>query len=408
MPRRKKAGNEARMGEENAAPKADIDQKIKKFEYDLVQTSLFPEYSDGEASVSEAVKKEKEKKKKAEKLAAAEGMLDEILGDDKKGWVNVYRLLKAVQDYQLYTATDCSSFSAWLRKYAKRCNVSTQTLWRYQKCGRYFEELEKAAKKKGKQLDIDPAKLSSSGMALIARLARNDPQKGARLAKDLVDGRLPQSQLSQMWRAQRAEMESRGEKAVMANGYEAKKFASSCSEPADKEDKIKAADIVRALQDATWLPGRVDPKDRPPYVREQYLCLTEFPVRAQTTTRHLDALIVENCTVESEDANFRLWLHGIEIKVSEGDLKSDKKMEEYAEFVDRMWIAISDDSPELWTAAEERIRENPGWGLLMIDHDGTINVIIPADGEAMKATDDRAGVFRETTLMTVIHKLHLT
>ena len=83
-------------------------------------------------------------------------------------------------------------------------------------------------------------------------------------------------------------------------------------------------------------------------------------------------------------------------------------MEEYAEFVDRMWIAISDDSPELWTAAEERIRENPGWGLLMIDHDGTINVIIPADGEAMKATDDRAGVFRETTLMTVIHKLHLT
>ena len=133
MPRRKKAGNEARMGEENAAPKADIDQKIKKFEYDLVQTSLFPEYSDGEASVSEAVKKEKEKKKKAEKLAAAEGMLDEILGDDKKGWVNVYRLLKAVQDYQLYTATDCSSFSAWLRKYAKRCNVSTQTLWRYQK-----------------------------------------------------------------------------------------------------------------------------------------------------------------------------------------------------------------------------------------------------------------------------------
>ena len=94
MPRRKKAGNQARMGEENAAPQADIDQKIKKFEYDLVQTSLFPEYGDGEASVSEAVKKEKEKKKKAEKLAAAEGMLDEILGDDKKGWVNVYRLLK--------------------------------------------------------------------------------------------------------------------------------------------------------------------------------------------------------------------------------------------------------------------------------------------------------------------------
>ena len=63
MPRRKKAGNQAHMGEENAL-QANIDQKIKRFEYDLVQTSLFPEYGDGEASVSEAVKKEKEKKEK--------------------------------------------------------------------------------------------------------------------------------------------------------------------------------------------------------------------------------------------------------------------------------------------------------------------------------------------------------
>lgn len=407
MARRKKAGNQTRMGEENA-PQADISQKIKNFEYELVQTSLFPEYGDGEASISEAVKKEKEKKKKAEKLAAAEGMLDELLGDDKKGWVNVYRLLKSVQDYKLYTAAECSSFSAWLRKYAKRCKVSTQTLWRYQKCGRYFEELEKAAKKKGNQLDIDPAKLSSSGVALIARLARDNPQKGARLAKDLVDGRLPQSKLSQMWRAQRAELESRGKKAVMANGYEAKQYASSESPIAEEKDRINAADIVRALQAATWLPGRVDPKVRPPYVRDQYLCLVEFPVRTQTTTRHLDALIVENCTVESENANFSLRLHGIEIKVSTADLERDDKMEEYAQFVDRMWIAIPDDSAELWTAAEARIRENPGWGLMMIDHDGTINVIIPADGEVMKAADDRAGAFRETTLMTVIHKLHLT
>ena len=88
-------------------------------------------------------------------------------------------------------------------------------------------------------------------------------------------------------------------------------------------------------------------------------------------------------------------------------MKQDLKMEEYALFVDRMWIAIPDGVPDLRETAEARIDENPGWGLLVIQADSSVEVVIPADGEVMKDANSHSGALRTNTLMTLVHRLRM-
>lgn len=383
----------------------EIEKKLEEFQHELVQTSLFPEYGDGEMTLSEEQQRKNEQGKRLKSLKKAEDILDDILSEKKSSWVAVYTVLKNVQRYELFTGEGYSSFTAWVRAYAKKSAVSTQTLWKYHKSGHYFEEIQNDIEKQGKKLDVDPSALSPDGVAIISRMARNNSREGAALMKKLADGELPRGKLTQLWRAKRAALEARGGKAVMVNGYDARKCAGMEMAADPEESPMTAPDIVHALQNTDWLPERVT-EHRPPYVKEQYLCMTEFPVRI-TVTRRVDVLIAENLTIPSDDADYKLWLHGVEIKTSASDLKQDLKMEEYALFVDRMWIAIPDGVPDLRETAEARIDENPGWGLLVIQADSSVEVVIPADGEVMKDANSHSGALRINTLMTLVHRLRM-
>ena len=88
---------------------------------------------------------------------------------------------------------------------------------------------------------------------------------------------------------------------------------------------------------------------------------TEFPVYTGTSrhSRRIDLFCVENITTEYP---WNLNLHGVEIKVSKGDLLNDHKYTEYGEFIDYLWLAIPQDLQE--TAEQNKFT---GCGLIVID-----------------------------------------
>lgn len=73
--------------------------------------------------------------------------------------------------------------------------------------------------------------------------------------------------------------------------------------------------------------------------------------------------VVENLTSKNV---YKLFFHCIEIKVNEYDLRNDKKFGEYADFVDRMWLAVPIELVEI--AKEVKFE---GCGIIAIKDDKT-------------------------------------
>lgn len=333
-------------------------------------------------------------------LADAEQLLDQILQQKKKQWWTIYRILKDVRDTDAF-AVEYKSFTSWVSHYSKQRNVTGTIIWRYYRAGKYYEEMDACKRKMGAPLDFKAEALSPDNMELISRITRNDPQKGAELAVETVKGHLGRSKLNRMWKTEKAFRAAQKEKISLANGYDHYDKTKNNEAPTEQapESQMNAHDIVTALsRGPEWLPGIVT--DKPPYCRDQYLCVPEFPVRVPGSTLRMDLLILENHTVPASESNFELKLHGVEIKVSKSDLERDTKMQEYTTFVDDFWLAVPDDAPELVNAALDRVEDNPGWGLMLIHEDGSIEVDTAADGDKMREDGDDVGVMREQALMT--------
>ena len=333
-------------------------------------------------------------------LADAEQLLDQILQQKKKQWWTIYRILKDVRDTDAF-AGEYKSFTSWVNHYSKQRKVTGAIIWRYYKGGRYYEEMDACKRKMGAALDFKAETLSPDNMELISRITRQDPEKGAELAVETVKGHLGRGELQRMWKTEKAFRAAQDEKVSLKNGYDRYKETENDEAPTEQtpESQISAHDIVTALsRGPEWLPGIVT--DKPHFCRNQYLCVPEFPVRVPGSTLRMDLLILENHTVPASESDFELKLHGIEIKVSKSDLERDMKMQEYTTFVDDFWLAVPADALELVNAAQDRIEENPGWGLMLIHEDGSIEVDTAADGAQMKKNDDDVGVMREQALMT--------
>ncbi len=153
-----------------------------------------------------------------------------------------------------------------------------------------------------------------------------------------------------------------------------------------------AADIVLALSRRNWLINNVDTyTDR--YTVSKYRVLTEFAVQTGTShhARRIDALILENRTVEAEKA-YKVHIHAVEIKVSKHDLLSDHKMQEYTDYADFFWIAV----PEELKADAESIMLND-WGLITIDDKKELHVI--------KKAELHDAIFRDQTIETALIKI---
>lgn len=322
---------------------------------------------------------------KIDTIDAIENELESILSSDKKSWVRIYELMDTVEREKLYS-DQYSSYTKWVNALADKAHVHVSLLWNRKKAGRVYSAYEERAKERGRTVpSMNAIQVSADNFNLIEKIAGNNTDVADELIDKVLQGDMKRSDLKNAWQTVKADREASGMKSVRVNAYD--------KEGVDvKTETITAADIVLALSRPNWLKNSVDTyTDR--YAPSKYRVLTEFAVQTGTShhARRIDALVLENHTVEAEKP-YNLHAHAIEIKVSKHDLLSDHKMQEYTDYADFFWIAV----PEELKADAESIMLND-WGLITIDEKKELHVI--------KKAELHDAIFRDKTSETALIKI---
>lgn len=321
----------------------------------------------------------------ANKIDVIETELESILSSDKKSWVRIYELMDTVEREKLYS-DQYSSYTKWVNALADKAHVHVSLLWNRKKAGRVYAAYEERANAQGKSVPaMADVAVSADNFNLIEKIAGNNTDVADELIDKVLKGDMKRSDLKNAWRTVKADREASGKKSVRVNAYDKEAVEV-------KTETITAADIVLALSRSNWLKNSVDTyTDR--YTQSKYRVLTEFAVQTGTShhARRIDALILENRTVEAEKA-YNVHIHAVEIKVSKHDLLSDHKMQEYTDYADFFWIAV----PEELKADAESIMLND-WGLITIDEKKELHVI--------KKAEPHDAIFRDQTVETALIKI---
>lgn len=321
----------------------------------------------------------------ADKIDAIETELESILSSDKKSWVRIYELMDTVEREKLYS-DQYSSYTKWVNALADKAHVHVSLLWNRKKAGRVYASYEERANAQGKSVPaMEDIAVSADNFNLIEKIAGNNTDVADELIDKVLQGDMKRSDLKNAWQTVKADREASGKKSVRVNAYD--------KESIDvKTETITATDIVLALSRRNWLINNVDTyTDR--YTQSKYRVLTEFAVQTGTShhARRIDALILENRTVEAEKA-YNVHIHAVEIKVSKHDLLSDHKMQEYTDYADFFWIAVpvelKDDALSIML---------PEWGLITIDEKKELHVI--------KKAELHDAIFRDQTVETALIKI---
>lgn len=322
---------------------------------------------------------------KIDTIDAIENELESILSSDKKSWVRIYELMDTVEREKLYS-DQYSSYTKWVNALADKAKVHVSLLWNRKKAGRVYSAYEERAKERGRTVpSMNAIQVSADNFNLIEKIAGNNTDVADELIDKVLQGDMKRSDLKNAWQTVKADREASGKKSVRVNAYDKEGIEF-------KTETITAADIVLALSRPNWLKNSVDTyTDR--YTQSKYRVLTEFAVQTGTShhARRIDALILENRTVEAEKA-YNVHIHAVEIKVSKHDLLSDHKMQEYTDYADFFWIAV----PEELKADAESIMLND-WGLITIDDKKELHVI--------KKAELHDAIFRDQTVETALIKI---
>ena len=322
---------------------------------------------------------------KIDTIDAIENELESILSSDKKSWVRIYELMDTVEREKLYS-DQYSSYTKWVNALADKAKVHVSLLWNRKKAGRVYSAYEERAKERGRTVpSMNAIQVSADNFNLIEKIAGNNTDVADELIDKVLQGDMKRSDLKNAWQTVKADREASGKKSVRVNAYDKEGIEF-------KTETITAADIVLALSRPNWLKNSVDTyTDR--YTQSKYRVLTEFAVQTGTShhARRIDALILENRTVEAEKA-YNVHIHAVEIKVSKHDLLSDHKMQEYTDYADFFWIAV----PEELKADAESVMLND-WGLITIDDKKELHVI--------KKAELHDAIFRDQTIETALIKI---
>ena len=282
-----------------------------------------------------------------DELKKIEKELNILVEKDRQNWSGFYLLLKKVEENSLWEGYH-NSFTAWIKDFANKNKVQESVLWNRKKAGEVYQRYyaRKLAKKETVN-DIQAVNIAQDSLILIEKIARNNDDLMDELTDKAISKELKKKDLQEAYRIVKAKKDDAKLKReeILTNKDMSKQ---------EKEESIiiikdlqvgaiTAIDIVESLKSHTWLHEDKESRKsfRDFYEQDKYGVFTEFPVFVGTTrnSRRIDALVAENLTKE----RWRLNLHAVEIKVSKSDLVNDKKYTEYAEFVDYLWLAVSQD-----------------------------------------------------------------
>lgn len=325
-----------------------------------------------------------------------ENQLKKLVEQDKNSWAKFYLLMKKVEDEELYKELDFKSFTAWLKDFAMKNKIHESVLWNKKKAGKVYESYMKTKQDQGVEVaPIEQANVGVDSLVLLDKISKKNADLGAELTEKAVNKEITRADLRNAYKTIRGDLKKdTGNKVIEKYKVLQENGNDDTIKAEPKEENtanVTATNIVMALNNHTWLGKKEEVtgfKGR--FVERKYRALTEFPVYPGTTrkSRRIDVLVAENIKAKE---HYNINLHGIEIKVAKWDFLNDTKYTEYAEFVDRLWIAIPESLLDVCT-------ENTPKGVgILIFKDGKIEI----EREAKKIKPDR----KQEALTTLALKL---
>lgn len=283
-------------------------------------------------------------------IVKIEKELKQLVEQDKNSWARFYLLMKKVEDQQLYKELKLNSFTAWVKDFAMKNKIHESVIWNKKKAGKVYERYVKTKHEQGVEVaPIEQANVGVDSLVLLDKISKKNADLGAELTEKAVNKEITRADLRNAYKTVRGDLKKDTGKSAIKVIEEDNRLHDENNNTIinniensekDNEDNVTATNIVMALNNYSWLGEKEVSKGfRGRFVERKYKALTEFPVYPGTTrhSRRIDVLIVENISVEE---HYNLQLHGIEIKVSKSDLWNDTKYTEYAEFVNKLWLAV--------------------------------------------------------------------
>lgn len=284
-------------------------------------------------------------------IVKIEKELKQLVEQDKNSWARFYLLMKKVEDQQLYKELKLNSFTAWVKDFAMKNKIHESVIWNKKKAGKVYESYMKTKQEQGVEVaPIEQANVGVDSLVLLDKISKKNADLGAELTEKAVNKEITRADLRNAYKTIRGDLKK---DTVVKNPIKVIEDDNKLHDEnnnniinnienseKDNTDNVTATNIVMALNNHNWLGEKEVVKGfKGRFIERKYKAFTEFPVYPGTTkkSRRIDVLIAENISI---DEHYKLELHGIEIKVSKSDFLNDKKYTEYAEFVDKLWIAV--------------------------------------------------------------------
>lgn len=300
--------------------------------------------------------------------------LEDIFETDRKGWVKMYRLLNVVETKNLWYHR-YSSFADWLRRYAKRKNISASLLWHRRQAGRFYDQFVLRAKLAGiTEPPLEEVEAPVESLNIAERIADKSDFIADDLIHKIIKKEITRQDLSSAWKNVKAE------KLARKNAYK------EWREPpayASKIERITTKDIILSLRKNDWLSDELYEEDTRWQVDDKKYIICGYRGRIHPMYRtaadfnvqdtNIDLMVAENCTVDAADKGYRLNLHAIAIKVDKKDFLDEDTIHMYRLYADYCWLAVPE---EICQDALEFVPDD--WGVIFSDGKKATVVKIPA------------------------------
>lgn len=284
-------------------------------------------------------------------LKNAENELLALLNQDKNNWVLIYRLMDQVEKEKAYEATN-RSYTQWVNSLADKAKVHVSLLWARKKAGNAYDEYAKRLEAKGIQAPaLEEISVSPDNINLVAKIAGSNSDVADDLIAKVATNELHRADLKKAWADVKEERLKKGISPTRKSRH---------SEEVESGVSMTTIIKLELMNSSEWLSKVVN--DYYKYLPGPlYKALPELAVRPGTSksARRIDMAALETFTNEEIPGNHDLTLHGIEIKISKGDLLHDSKMQEYTDYCDYFWVAIPEDLIE-----EAKGYALEDWGIL--------------------------------------------
>ncbi len=325
--------------------------------------------------------------KKQHELDRIEQKLAPLVKRKDRAWIEVYRLLDIVEEEELYSVS-YKSYTAWLRDFAARTNVTVSLLWKKKKAGRFYTSYMEERKYQNKPyIPMDELTMDPEVIVMIEKITAGNLAEAHKMIGRSLNGEMKRSDLKTLWESEKKERAKKGIPIQRANAYD-KDYFTELAYAGYASKNATNIDILTALCNEKWMSGLYRHKEN-----RKYRLLTEFSVIADKA--ETDYIVVENYTTDRKQTFFHL--HSIKIICEKEELEREIELKAFPEYMDYYWLAVPIEFSEY---AYDFIESHEHIGLIFYDENIQGAFI---DTPAVKAAN--FGRKRQNTLDSVIYYL---